>query len=117
MDLRQRTEENDVVDAVQELRTQERSQLLSKHVVQRLDAFGRLEKVRIGLEQPLAPDVARHDDDRVREVSRPATAVGEAAVVEHLEQQVEYVGVRLLDFVEEENAVGPPPHGLGQVSA
>ena len=58
-----------------------------------------------------------HDDDGVREVGGAAAAVGEAAVVEHLEEQVEDVGVRLLDLVEEQHAVGPAAHGLGEEAA
>jgi hypothetical protein len=60
---------------------------------------------------------AGHDDHRVREVREAAAAVGEATVVEHLEQDVEDVGVRLLHLVEEHDAVGPAAHGLGEEAA
>jgi hypothetical protein len=46
-----------------------------------------------------------------------AAAVREAAVVEHLEQQVEHVRVRLLDLVEEEHAVRPAARGLREEAA
>jgi len=46
------------------------------------------------------------------EVDRAALAVGEAAVVEYLQQDVEDVRVRLLDFVEQDHLVGPATHGL-----
>ena len=78
---------------------------------------GVLEELRVGLEQALAADVARHDDDGVREVRRAPAPVGQPPVVEHLEEQVEDVRVRLLDLVEEQHAVGPAAHGLGQVPA
>ena len=61
--------------------------------------------------------VGGHDHDRVAEVDRPALAVGEAAVVEQLQQHVEYVGVRLLDLVEQHHGVGPAPHRLGELPA
>ena len=54
------------------------------------------------VEDELAADVGGHDDDRVGEVDRPALAVGEPAVVEHLQQHVEDVGVGLLDLVEQD---------------
>ena len=38
-------------------------------------------------------------------------AVGHAAVVEHLQQHVEHVRMRLLDFVEQDHAVGLAAHG------
>ena len=43
--------------------------------------------------------------------------VGDAAVVEDLEQDVEDVVVRLLDLVEEEDGVGLAPHRLGELPA
>jgi hypothetical protein len=69
------------------------------------------------LGQQLAADVAGHQDDRVLEVDDVALAVGEAAVVEDLQQQVEDLGVGLLDLVEEDDAVGTAAHGLGELAA
>ena len=43
--------------------------------------------------------------------------VGQTAVVEQLEEHVEDVGVRLLDLVEENHAVGLAAHGLGELAA
>ena len=65
----------------------------------------------------LRADVRGHDQDRVREVDRPALAVGQAAVVHDLQQHVEDVGVRLLDLVEQDHRVGAPAHRLGQLPA
>ena len=56
-------------------------------------------------------------EDRVAEVDRAALAVGEAAVVEHLQQHVEDLGVRLLDLVEQDHRVRAPAHGLGELAA
>ena len=52
----------------------------------------------------LAADVRGHHDDRVREIDRVAVAVGQPAVVEHLQQDVEHVAVGLFDFVEQHDA-------------
>ena len=65
----------------------------------------------------VALQVRRHDEHGVGEVHRAALAVGEAAVVEQLEQHVEHVGVRLLDLVEQHHRVGPAAHGLGELAA
>ena len=62
-------------------------------------------------------DVAGHDDDGVLEIDRAALAVGQPAVVEHLQQHVEHVAVRLFDFVEEDHAVRAAAHGFGQSAA
>src|SRR5262249_47692918 len=89
--LRERAEDDDVVDAVQELRPQEVPKLFLEDVAERVASLGRLEKARLGLENALRPDVARHDDDGVREVCRAPAPIGEAPVVEHLKEQVENV--------------------------
>ena len=61
--------------------------------------------------------VRRHHDHRVLEVDGAALPVGHAAVVEHLQQHVEHVRVRLLDLVEQDHAVRLAPHRFGQVAA
>ena len=65
----------------------------------------------------LGADVRRQDDDRVAEVDRAALAVGQASVIEHLQQHVEHVGVRLLDLVEQDHLVGAAAHRLGERAA
>ena len=61
--------------------------------------------------------VRRHHDHGVLEVDRAPLPVGQPAVVEHLQQHVEHVGVRLLDLVEQQHAVRLAAHRLGQVAA
>ena len=61
--------------------------------------------------------VGRGDDDGVGEIHHPALAVGEATVVEHLQQDVVDVRVCLLDLVEQQHAVGLAPHLLGELTA
>ena len=65
----------------------------------------------------VAGEVARHDEDDVGEVDGAALTVGEASVVEHLEQEVVDVGVGLFDLVEEDDRVGPAADRLGQLAA
>ncbi len=87
----ERAEPHDLVDAVDELG---------------LEEVGRV-----------ARQVGGHDEHGVGEVDRAALAVGEAAVVEHLQQDVEHVGVGLLDLVEQHHRVGPAAHRLGELAA
>src|SRR5262249_39795432 len=115
--LRERPEDDDVVDPVQELGAQVVLELLAKHVAQRFAPLLRLEELAFGLEYALRADVARHDDDGVREIGGSAAPVREPAIVEHLEKQVEDVAVRLFDFVEEKDAVRPAAHRFGQEAA
>ena len=48
---------------------------------------------------------------------RAALAVGQATVVQHLQQHVEHVGMRLLDLVEQDHLVGPAAHRFGEHAA
>ena len=58
-----------------------------------------------------------HDDDRVAEVDAAALGVGQVPVLQDLEEDVEHLGVRLLDLVEEHDRVALAAHGLGQLAA
>jgi hypothetical protein len=62
-------------------------------------------------------DVRGHHHDGVAEVHRAALRVGQAAVVEQLQQRVEHVGMGLLDLVEQHHAVRLAAHGLGELTA
>src|SRR4051794_64416 len=64
-----------------------------------------------------ARDVRGHDQHGVLEVDRAALAVGQPAVVHHLQKDVEDVGVGLLDLVGQHDAVRPPAHRLGELAA
>ena len=61
--------------------------------------------------------VGGHDDDGVAEIDCAAVVVGEAAVVEDLQQHVEDFGVGFFNFVEQHNRIGPAAHGLGELAA
>ena len=60
--------------------------------------------------------IARQDDDRVAEVDRAALRVGDATVVEDLQEDRGDVGVRLLELVEEDHAIRAPSHRLRQLA-
>ena len=70
-----------------------------------------------GLAQVGRAEVRRHDQHGVLEVDRATLGVGQAAVLEDLQQRVEHVGVRLLDLVEEHDGERLAPHGLGELAA
>ena len=108
----ERRELDDGVDAVAELgREQPLDGLDAVGGVVRLhEADGRavhLERAGIG----------GHDDDHVAEIRLAAVVVGERAVVHDLQQQVEHVRVRLLDFVEQQHAMRMLGDRLGQQTA
>ncbi len=62
-------------------------------------------------------DVRGHDDDGVLEVHRVAQAVGELSVFKYLQQDVEDIRMRFLDFVQQDDRIGRALHALGELTA
>src|SRR5208337_4476994 len=117
--LAQWVEDHNLVHAVQELGTEVFEQRL---VDSFLEGFGNSRRfiaaVRVHrLVNVSAGDVGGHDDDRVLEVHGAPLAIGQAAFVENLEEDVEDVRVRLFDFVEEQDGIRTAPHLLGELPA
>ena len=78
------------------------------------------ERLRIGWRRAtprahddVGPDVRCQQDQRVLEVDAAACAVLHHALVEHLEEDLVHVGMGLLDFVEQHDAVRPSSHRFG----
>ena len=99
----QGVEDDDLVDPVEELRPELGPQRVGDLALHGLVGRGVAGRAPRGGGDQLAADVAGHDDDGVLEVDRPALAVGQAAVVEDLEEDVEDVRVGLLDLVEQDH--------------
>ena len=89
--FRERCEGDDLVDTVQELRTHGGSQLFAR-------------------------GIRRHDDDGVLEVGGTALVVRQTTVVKHLQEDVEHVGMGLLNLIEQHDGVGLAAYGLGQLT-
>ena len=72
---------------------------------------------RIAVRASARAQVRGHDQHRVLEVHRAALRVGQPAVVQHLQQHVEHIRMRLLDLVEQHHrstAGGAPPRSTGR---
>ena len=110
----QRVEEDDFVHAVQELRPEVGAQRVHHLPARAFSEHTGLE--RRMLRDELAAEVRGHDDHGVLEVDRAAFAVGQPPVVQQLEQHVQYLGMGLLDFIEEHHRVGAPPHRFGELT-
>ena len=106
----ERVEDDRFVDAVEELG----QELGTERGADRLANFFLAAPFVGDLLDQLAADVRRHDDDRVGEIDGAAVAVGQAAVVENLQQDVEDVAMGLFDFVQQHDAIGTAADGLGQ---
>ena len=94
-------EQHDLVEPVQELRPEGRANYAHHLLAHRIDILALLLAREI-----LRSEVRCQDDQRVLEVHRAPLTVGEATVVEHLQEHVEHVRMRLLDLVEQHDLVG-----------
>ncbi len=115
----ERIEHDQLVDAVDELGVEGPLDLAEHHLLHalRIARFTALEPERRLLLDKTRADVRRHDQDRVLEVDAIAKAVREVAVFEHLQQDIEDVGMRLLDFVEQHDRIRVALHLLGELTA
>ena len=109
--LIERVEHDDLVDAVDELRAELRLDLRQHRSLDEARIVAR------HLLDHLRAEIGGHHHHGVLEIDGAALPVGHAPVVQHLQQHVEHVRVRLLDFVEQDHAVGLAPHRLGQMPA
>ena len=81
--------------------------------------------LRLGRAKPMVvsrwicvgPHVGGHDEHRVAEVHGAALGVGQPPVLQHLQEDVEHFGVRLLDLIEKDHRVRPAPHPLRELPA
>src|SRR5439155_7028760 len=105
-------EDHDVVDAVDELGPEALLHDLHYRALHlRVVLLARV------LLNDLRAEVGRHDDHGVAEVDRAPLAVGETPIVEHLQQHVEHVRMRLLNLIQQDDRIGPPAHRFGEVAA
>ena len=112
--LRKRRVEDDLVQPVQKLGPE----LPLEQAVDLLARFlGELAVRADALEDDAAAQVRGEDDDGVLKVHRPALRIGDAAVVQYLQKDVEHVRVRLFHFIKEDDAVRLAAHGLGELAA
>ena len=83
---------DDLIDTVDELRSNGRTQLLFRQV-------------------------RGHDDERILEVHQPAFVVCQTTVIQHLQQDVEHIRMRFFDFIEQNHRVRFSTNCFGQLTA
>src|SRR3712207_4463759 len=68
------------------------------------------------LAQALRAEVGGQQDDGVLEVDLAPLGVGEVPAVHDLEEDGEHLGMGLVDLVEEDDGVGAPADGFGELA-
>ncbi|EBA06993.1 200 kDa antigen p200, putative [Sagittula stellata E-37] len=110
---RQRPEPDDVLPAIEPV--EELWPEGAFQIAHRL--FHRRGKLEVCVEEMRLTDVGGHQDERVREADGQPAIVGQPSVVQHLEEDVEDVRMRLLDLVEEDDGMRIAAHGVGEDAA
>src|SRR5216683_7849705 len=116
----ERIENNHFVQPVQELRIERPLYFVHHHIFHALlPGFIRagLEAQRGALLQMPRAEIGGHDDDGVPEIHGIPQPVRQLSVFKHLQQYIENVGMRLLDFIQEDDRVGRPADALRQLTA
>src|SRR5687768_12811560 len=101
--------DDDIVYAIQKLRFEVSAQFLHHRILY-------LFLITIGFLYFPRSEVRRHDQDGVFEINRTSLGIGQPAVVEDLQKHIEYVGMRLLNLIEEHHCVRTPPDSFSQLT-
>ena len=108
----QTVESNDVVEAVAKLRRE--GFLHRRHVI---GTVVLLDEAHAGARRLLGPRVGGHHQNHIAKVGLAAVVVGQAAVVHHLQQNVEHIRMRLLNLVEQQHRMRVTVNRFGQQTA
>ena len=114
-------EDDDLVDAVKKLRPEYALHFVHNAALHALiillRVVPRAETEALWVHDGLCAGVGRHDDAGVLEINLFPVRLGDAAFVQHLQQDIEDIRMCLLDLVEQDDAVGVPSHLLRELPA
>ena len=105
--LSQLPENDDIVKAVKELRAELPFKLALHLVFHTLIAGisipADIEACALCLRYLACAEVRRHNDDRILEIDLAPLAVSQVAVIQHLEQRIENIRMRLFDLIKQDH--------------
>ena len=65
----------------------------------------------------LASQVGGHDQNGILEIHRTSLAVSHAAIIKNLQQNIEYIRMRLFNLIKQDDGIGPPPDSFGKIAS
>ena len=114
-------EYDDFVNSVQKFRLEHPFHLfhhLALHVLIVLTLiFCRKEAKSLRRNNVLCPGVGCHDDTGLFEINFSALRIGDVAIVEYLQQNVEHIRVSFLDLIEQDHTVRIATHFFRELAA
>lgn len=111
--LVERLEHDDFIYTVQELGADG----LSQHLHYLVAGGILVDTLLLVLSNELAAKVGSEDYQRILKVDRASFVVGESAVVQYLQEDIEDIGVRFLYLVEQDHAIWFASNGFGKLSS
>ena len=96
-----RLEHDNLVNTIQELGTDS----LAQHLHNLISGGVLVDTFLLVLTDELASEVGGEDNQGILEINRPPFVVGQTPVVQYLQEDIEYIGVRFLYLVKEHYAV------------
>src|SRR5690606_29927696 len=100
----QGVEYHDLVDTVQELRSETLLELRQNHFLHDL-----VRLIRHALDV-LRSQVRSHDDDGIAKVDRATLPISQTTVIEHLKQDIKNIRMSLFHLIQEHNTIGLATH-------
>src|SRR5450830_1184595 len=105
----ERTEADDGIETIAELRRKHTLDI--RHFVAGFLLVGETDRTLL---QALGTRIGGHHNDHVAEVSLATVVVGQGAMIHHLQQNVEDVGMGLFDFIEQQHRMRLLGNRFGQ---
>ena len=116
----ERLEHHNLVNTVQELGLEMHLQHLHHIATCALHHICReslaIERRREVLLDNLRAHIRSHNDNGIAEINRATLIVRKATIVQHLQQDVKYIGVCLLNLIEQYHRIGLATHRLGKLT-
>ncbi len=106
-------EHHDVIEAVDEFGAEVEPEFFDHLGFDFFELLGIEETVAV----VVAPDVGSEDYDGVLEVHSSALTIGEASVIQKLEEDVEDIRVGFFDFIKKDNAIGSAADDFSELTA
>src|ERR1044071_6931621 len=103
----QRLEHDDLIDAIQEFRTDRLAQLvheLRAKIAENMIAIC-IRHLRHLPCNEIRADVRCHDNDRVLKIDRATLRIGEATIIENLQENIKHIAMRLFDLIEKYDTI------------
>ncbi len=120
--LRNRLENNDIVDTVQKFRSEQTMHLFhharfNELIVLCFFISAGIKAETLRTHDLLGASIGRHDDDRILKGNRSTLGIGNVSIVQHLQQNIQHIRMSLFNFIKKNNRIGISTHLFAELSS